>query len=36
MGGGSESRCVGGVCGADGAAPIQKLGAQNHMLLLNI
>jgi len=43
MGGGLESRCVGRVCGADFAvrrtatsAPIQKLGAENHMLQLNI
>jgi len=50
MGGGLESRCVGRVYGADGAAapytrptqrlsrppPIQKLGAENHMLQLNI
>jgi len=37
MGGGLESRCVGRVFGADGAvAPIQKLGAENHMLQLNI
>jgi len=46
MGGGLESRCVGHVYGADGAvrrhhpyrthAPIQKLGAENHMLQLNI
>jgi len=49
MGGGLESSCVGGVCGADGARhhphriqrlsrppPIQKLGAENHMLQLNI
>jgi len=45
MGGGLESRCVVHVCGADGAArtqrlsgppPIQKLGAENHMLQLNI
>ena len=56
MGGGLESRCVGRVCGADGAVrrtapsaphtrptqrlsrppPIQKLGAENHMLQLNI
>ena len=33
-GGGLESRCVGRVCGADVA--IQKLGAENHMLQLNI
>ena len=33
MGGGLESRCVGRVYGADGAVtPIQKLGAENHML----
>ena len=31
--GGLESRCVGRVCGADGAV---ALGAQNHMLQLNI
>jgi len=39
MGGGLESRCVGRVYGADGAvrvAPIHKLGAENHMLQLNI
>ena len=50
MGGGLDSRCVGRVCGADGAVarqtgptqrlsrppPIQKLGAENHMLQLNI
>ena len=44
MGGGLESRCVGRVYGADGARhhplsrppPIQKLGAENHMLQLNI
>jgi len=41
MGGGLESRCVGRVYGADGAvrlhcAPIQNLGAENHMLHLNI
>jgi len=43
MGGGLESRCVGRVCGADGAVrrlskppPIYKLGAENHMLQLNI
>jgi len=46
MGGGLESRCVGRVCGADGAErptqrlsrppPIQKLGAENRMLQLNI
>jgi len=47
MGGGLESRCVGRVYGADGAVrrrtarlsrppPIQKLGAENHMLQLNI
>jgi len=38
MGGGLESSCVGHVYGADGAAvpPIQKLGAENHMLQLNI
>ena len=40
MGGGLESRCVGRVCGADGAVqrppPIQKLGAENHMMQLNI
>ena len=50
MGGGLESRCVGRVYSADGAArhhpyrtqrlsrppPIQKLGAENHMLQLNI
>jgi len=31
MGGGLESRCVGRVYGAD-----QKLGAENHVLQLNI
>jgi len=56
MDGGLESRCVGRVCGADGAVsrtapsapytrptqrlsrtpPIQKLGAESHMLQLNI
>ena len=53
MDGGLESRCVGRVCGADGAVRvarhhphrtqrlsrpplIQKLGAENHMLQLNI
>ena len=54
MGGGLDSRCVGGVYGEDGAGtapsapytpptqrlsrppPIQKLGAENHMLQLNI
>jgi len=43
MGGGFESRCVSRVYGADGAVqrlsrppPIQKLGAENHMLQLNI
>jgi len=47
MGGGLESRCVGRVYGEDGAVrvatqrlsrppPIQKLGAENHMLQLNI
>ena len=37
MGGGLESRCVGRVYGADGAVHgIQKLGAENHMLQLNI
>ena len=37
MGGGLDSRCVGRVYGADGAPPpIQKLGADNHMLQLNI
>jgi len=46
MGGGLESRCVGRVYGADGAErptqrlsrppPIQKLGAENRMLQLNI
>ena len=36
MGGGLESRCVGRVCGADGAVPIQKLGAENRMLQPNI
>ena len=38
-GGGLESRCVGRVYGLDGAVriapPIQKLGAENHMLQLN-
>jgi len=43
MGGGLESRCVGRVYGADGATqrlsrppPIQKLGAENHILQFNI
>jgi len=38
MGGGLENRCVSRVCGVDGAlhTPIQKLGAENHMLQLNI
>ena len=45
IGGGLESRCVGRVCGADVAVsrmvtfappPIQKIGAENHMLKLNI
>jgi len=40
MGGVLESRCVGRVCGADGAMHhqhrIQKLDAENHMLQLNI
>ena len=37
MGGGLESRCVGRVCGADGAVRfIPKLGAENHMLQLHI
>ena len=43
MGGGLESRCVGHVYGTDGVVarlsrppPIQKLGAENHMLQLNI
>jgi len=36
MGGGLESRCVGCVYGADGAMPISKLGAETHMLQLNI
>ena len=39
MGGGLDSRCVGRVCGTDGLSrplPIQKLGAENHMLQLNI
>jgi len=41
MGGGLESHCVGHVYGADGAVhgtppPIQKLGAENHILQLNI
>jgi hypothetical protein len=38
MGGVLESCCVGRVYGADGVgtAPIQKLGAENHMLQLNI
>jgi len=45
MGGGLESRCVGRVYGADGVVrhyahrtppPIKKLGAENHMLQLNI
>ena len=43
MGGGLQSRCVGRVFGADRVVarlsrppPIQKLGAENHMLQLNI
>jgi len=39
MGSGLESRCVGRVYGAEGAVrptPIQKLGAENRMLQLNI
>jgi len=48
MGGGLESRCVGRVYGADGSPytrptqrlsrppPIQKLGAENHTLQLDI
>ena len=45
MGGGLEILCVGRVCGADGVMrrhhphrtpPIQKLGAENHTLQLNI
>ena len=46
MGGGLERRCVGRVCGAaphtrptqrlSRSPPIQKLGAENHMLQLNI
>ena len=39
MGGGLESHSVGRVYGADGAVrppPIHKLGAENHMLQLNI
>jgi len=39
MGGGPESRCAGRVYGLDGAVrlpPIYKLGAENHMLQLNI
>ena len=46
MGGGLENRCVGRVYGADGAVrptqrlsrppPIHKLGAENHMLQLDI
>jgi len=36
MGGGPDSRCVDRVCGADGAVPIQKFGAENHTLQLNI
>jgi len=46
MGGGLDSHCVGRVCGVDGAMrfmqqlsrppPIQKLGAENHMLQLNL
>jgi hypothetical protein len=36
-GGGLESRCIGHMYGLDGAVrPIQKLGAENHMLQLNI
>jgi len=44
MGGGLERRCIGRVYGADGAVrrtapsapPIQKLGAENHILLINV
>jgi len=41
MGGGPESRCAGRVYCLDGAVrvappPIYKLGAENHMLQLNI
>jgi len=37
MGGGLENRCMGRVYGADGAPPhIQKLGAENHKLQLNV
>jgi len=43
MGAGLESRCLSRVYGADGARrwlsrppPIQKLGAENHMLQRNI
>jgi len=43
VGGGLEIRCVGRVYGEDGAVhstiptiPIQKLGAESHMLQLNI
>jgi len=44
MGGGLDSRCIFRVYGADGAMqrtapsalPIQKLGAENHMLQLSI
>ena len=43
MGGGLESHCVGRVYGADitvrhhpHRTPIQKLGAENHVLQLNI
>ena len=44
MGGGLQSRCVGRVYGADGAVshgsqdhhPSKKLGAENHILQLNI
>jgi len=36
MGGGRESRCVSRVYGADGAPSAPKLGAENHMLQLNI
>jgi len=42
MGGGLESRCIGRASGLEGAVrlsgppPIYKLGAENHMLQLNI
>jgi hypothetical protein len=37
MGGGLESRCIGRVCGADGAVHCTiRNGAENHMLQLKI